>query len=105
MIVQRSPNVLAVNWRQDRPLQVVWKNKNTNVQVTGTAANFPEVRGFHIATGRMFGAAEEAGRRRVAVLGADAMADLEIDDPEAILCQQIRIAGESLSGDRHRPDR
>jgi putative ABC transport system permease protein len=97
MIVQRSPNVLAVNWQQDRPLQVVWKNKNSNIQVTGTAANFPEVRGFHIAAGRMFGAAEEVGRRRVAVLGADAMADLEIADPEAILGRQIRIAGRAFT--------
>src|ERR1017187_7307023 len=46
MIVAQSPNVLAVNWQQDRNLQVVWKNQNTNVQVTGTAANFPAVRGF-----------------------------------------------------------
>ncbi len=97
MIVQRSPNVLAVNWQQDRPLQVVWKNKNSNIQVTGTAANFPEVRGFHIAAGRMFGPAEEVGRRRVAVLGADAMADLEIDDSEAVLGQQIRIAGRGFT--------
>jgi putative ABC transport system permease protein len=97
MIVARSPNVLAVNWQQDRNLQVVWRNKNTNIQVTGTAANFPEVRGFHIAAGRMFGAAEEVGRRRVAVLGADAMADLEVNDPETIIGQQIRIVGRAFT--------
>ena len=57
MILARSSNVLAVNYCQDRRLQVVWKNLNTNTQVTGTAANFLEVRGFHLEAGRMFGAA------------------------------------------------
>ena len=53
-IIARSPNVVAVNWCQDRQLQVVWRNQNANTQVTGTAANFLEVRGFHLAAGRMF---------------------------------------------------
>jgi putative ABC transport system permease protein len=97
MIVARSPNVIAVNWCQDRQLQVVWRNQNTNVQVTGTAANFLEVRGFHLAAGRMFGAAEEVGRRRVAVLGADVLPLLNIADPEAIVGQQIRIAGRAFA--------
>jgi len=97
MIVQRSPNVLAVNWQQDRSLQVVWKNQNANVQVTGTAANFPEVRGFRLAAGRMFGAAEEAGRRKVAVLGADVLPLINAGDAESMLGEQIRIAGRAFT--------
>ena len=97
MIVARSPNVLAVNWQQDRQLQVVWKNQNANVQVTGTAANFPEVRGFRMAAGRMFGPAEEAGRRKVAVLGANVLPLLNVDDAEAMIGQQIRIAGRAFT--------
>jgi putative ABC transport system permease protein len=97
MIVARSPNVIAVNWCQDRQLQVVWRNQNTNTQVTGTAANFLEVRGFHLAAGRMFGAAEEVGRRKVAVLGADVLPLLNIDSPEQIVDQQIRIAGRAFT--------
>src|ERR1035437_563396 len=97
MIVQRSPNVLAVNWQQDRQLQVVWKNQNANVQVTGTAANFPEVRGFRLAAGRMFGAAEEAGRRKVAVLGADVLPLINAGDAESMLGEQIRIAGRAFT--------
>jgi len=92
MIAQRSPNVLAVNWQQDRNLQVVWRNQNTNVQVTGTAANFLQVRGYRLAAGRMFGPAEEVGRRKVAVLGADVLPLLNVTDPEAMLGEQIRIA-------------
>jgi putative ABC transport system permease protein len=97
MIVARSPNVIAVNWCQDRPLQVVWRNQNANVQVTGTAANFLEVRGFHLAAGRMFGAAEEVGRRKVAVLGGEVLPLLNIESPEQIVGQQIRIAGRAFT--------
>jgi putative ABC transport system permease protein len=92
MIRERSPNVLEVNWQQDRPLQVVWKNRNTNVQVTGTAPNFLQVRGFKLATGRMFGPAEDNGRRKVAVLGSDVLPLLGVDNGDALIGEQIRIA-------------
>jgi putative ABC transport system permease protein len=92
-ILERCPNVLAVNQQQDRPLQVVWRNRNTNVQVTGTAPNFLGVRGFSMASGRMFTAAEDIGRQRVAVLGADVLPQLGIVDGDAILGESIRIAG------------
>jgi putative ABC transport system permease protein len=97
MITARSPNVVAVNWCQDRQLQVVWKNQNANTQVTGTAANFLEVRGFHLAAGRMFGQAEEVGRRRVAVLGADILPLLGSPSPEQMIGEQIRIAGRGFT--------
>jgi putative ABC transport system permease protein len=97
MITARSPNVVAVNWCQDRQLQVVWKNQNTNTQVTGTAANFLEVRGFHLAAGRMFGHAEEVGRRRVAVLGADILPLIGSPSPEQMIGEQIRIAGRGFT--------
>src|SRR3954471_1492754 len=42
---QRAAHVTGVNPQQDKPLQVVWRNKNTNVQITGTASNFLDVRG------------------------------------------------------------
>jgi putative ABC transport system permease protein len=92
-IRERAPHVSGVNQQQDRPLQVVWRNRNTNVQVTGTASNFLEVRGFHMAVGRMFSEAEDNGRRRVAVLGADVLALLGIDNPMAILDEPLRIGG------------
>jgi putative ABC transport system permease protein len=91
-IVERAPNVVAVNQQQDRPLQVVWRNRNTNVQVTGTAPNFLEVRGFAMAQGRMFTAAENMGRARVAVLGGDVLPLLGATSPEAVIGEQVRIA-------------
>jgi len=92
-ILERCPNVLAVNQQQDRPLQVVWKNRNTNIQITGTAPNFLDVRGFAIANGRMFTAADDIGRQRVAVLGADVLSQLGIADGDAILGETVRIGG------------
>ena len=47
----RAPNVASVNMQQDWNLAVVWRNKNIKVQVTGTAPNFLEVRGFSIDLG------------------------------------------------------
>src|SRR5881392_2089242 len=38
-IRERAPHVLGVNPQQDKNIQVIWRNKNTNVQVTGTSAN------------------------------------------------------------------
>src|SRR5215217_1550706 len=68
-IIERVPHVIGVNQQQDRPLPVVWSNKNINVQITGTGSNFLEVRGFRLAEGRMFSEAEDRARSRVAVIG------------------------------------
>jgi len=92
-----SPHVIGVNPTQDRSLQVVWTNRNTNVQVTGTDANFLEVRGFHMDAGRMFTEAEERGRQRVAVLGATVLPLLGISSPMQIVGERIRIAGRSFT--------
>src|ERR1019366_5388841 len=87
-----SPHVIGVNQTQDRSLQVLWTNRNTNVQVTGTASNFLEVRGFRMDVGRMFTDEEEHARRRVAVIGAQVLPLLGVT-PTQILDERIRIAG------------
>ena len=97
MIRERSPNVVAVNWQQDRNLQVVWKNKNTNVQITGTPPNFLEVRGFKLANGRMFTAADDNARRRVAVFGSELLRQFAVNDGEALIGEQIRIGGRGFT--------
>jgi putative ABC transport system permease protein len=93
LLRERATHVVGVNQQQDRNLQVQWASHNANVQVTGTAANFPEVRGFHLDVGRMFTNAEDEHRARVAVLGAEAAAQLGVENPLAILDEHIRIAG------------
>jgi putative ABC transport system permease protein len=97
LIEQKANYVAGVNQQQDRPLQTVWRNRNTNVQVTGTGSNFLEVRGFKLAAGRMFTDAEDRARARVAVLGAGVLPDLQIDNPMGILDEKIRIAGRQFT--------
>ena len=93
----RALHVAGVNPQQDRPLQVVWNNRNTNVQVTGTSSNFLEVRGFRLAEGRMFTDAEDRAHARVAVLGSEVLPLLSIGHPLAILDERIRIAGRQFT--------
>jgi putative ABC transport system permease protein len=95
-IDEHASNVVAVNQQQDKSLQVTWRNKNTNVQVTGTAPNFLDVRGFSMAYGRMFTFAENMSRARVAVLGADVLPLLEAT-PEAVIGEQVRIASRQFT--------
>ena len=72
--------------------QVKYVNKNINTNVTGTTANFPEVRNYTIAQGRMFSSGEDAARERYAVLGADIPELLEAN-PVGLLHQTILIRG------------
>ena len=96
-IRERAPNVIGVNPQQDRNFQVVFKNRNTNVQITGTAPNFIDVRGFAIAQGRMFSAADDNARRKVAVLGAEVLPLIGVDYAEGIIDERIRIAGHQFT--------
>ena len=96
-ILERSPHVVDANYQQDRNLQVVWGRQNTNVQVTGTITNFLSVRNFKIAEGRMFTAQEEAGRKRLAVLGATVLQNLNISSPNRIIGEKIRIASREFT--------
>jgi putative ABC transport system permease protein len=97
MLRERAPHVSGVNPQQDRDLQVVWRNRNINVQVTGTSPNFLEVRGFRMETGRMFTDVEDNARRRVAVLGAQVWPLFDVQDPAALLGERIRIAGRQFT--------
>jgi putative ABC transport system permease protein len=92
-IEEHALNVAGVTPQQDRDLQVVWGNKNTNVQITGTTPNFLDVRGFTIEAGAMLSSADNQGRQRVAVLGADVLPLLDVVDPQTIIGETIRISG------------
>ena len=92
-ILERAHNVRAVNLQQDRNLQVQWRNKNANIQVTGTIPNFLEVRAFSLAVGRFITANDDYARRRVAVLGSAALTALGGTDPAAMLGEKIKIRG------------
>ena len=96
-ILDRSTAVLDVNPQQDRNLQVVWKNKNTTVQITGTLPNFLSVRGFAVAKGAMFTTADDNARKKVAVLGGGVAELLGVDNPDALIGEQLRIGGRQFT--------
>ena len=52
-----------------RNSQVQYMNRNTNASVVGTSSNYPEVRKYKLAAGRMFTRTEDEAKQRVAVLG------------------------------------
>jgi putative ABC transport system permease protein len=97
MIIERAPHVTGVNQQQDRPLPVVWGNRNVNVQITGTGANFLEVRGFRLAEGRMFNDAEDRARQRVAVIGGEVVTMLGVADPASLVGEKMRIGGRQFT--------
>jgi putative ABC transport system permease protein len=72
--------------------QVKYVNKNINTNITGTTANYPDVRNYKIAVGRMFTSGDDQARERFAVLGADIPDELEAN-PVAMIHQTILIRG------------
>ena len=90
-VEDRATHVAAVQPEMARQLQVQYRDQNTSTTVTGTTANYTEVRKFTIAAGRMFSSADDAGKRRVAVLGSQVVTDLGVTTPEALIGADLRI--------------
>jgi putative ABC transport system permease protein len=83
----------AVQPEMSRQLQVQYINKNTSTNVVGTTPNFLLTRKYSVAAGRMFTHGEDESRRRYAVLGATAAANLSPGSPEGLVGESIRIRG------------
>ena len=92
-LTARLTLVSAVQPEMQRRFQVQHLNQNTNTEVIGTTANYPEVRKFTVEYGRFFSVADDQGRRRVAVLGPEVVKNLGLQSPEAIIDQPVRIRG------------
>ena len=92
-IDERAAFVTAVQPEISRSLQVVYGSRNTNTAVVGATANYLEVRRFTIDSGRMFSTAEDAARRRVAVVGPQVVSDLGVAAPAALVGENVRING------------
>jgi putative ABC transport system permease protein len=90
-LASRGTFIIAVQPEMSQNMQVQYGSQNTNTTVTGTTANYAEVRKFTLATGRMFTTAEDAGRRRVAVLGPQVVSDLGLASADAIIGEEVRI--------------
>jgi putative ABC transport system permease protein len=89
----RLPDVIAVEPEMQKSSQVTWTNQNTNTSIIGTTANYLTVRNYKLASGRMFTEAEDAGQRRVAVVGPTVAANFGLSTPDALVGEDIRIGG------------
>ena len=70
--------------------QIEFGRSNANMRVTGTTANFAELHNYSVEYGRFFTPEEDAGRRRVAVLGG-AVAETFQSTPIDMLGRTISI--------------
>jgi putative ABC transport system permease protein len=89
----RAEHIAAVQPEMARSLQLSYRSANTNTSIVGTSANYLEVRRFDLAAGRMFSSVDDAARRRVAVLGAQVVTDIGGLSAEAMIGENVRIAG------------
>src|SRR5215216_4744202 len=90
---QRGRYVAAVQPEMSGQVQVQYGSTNTNTSANGTTPNYPEVRRYTVAAGRMFSDAENEGSRRVAVLGSAVLENLGVTSPEAMVGESVRIRG------------
>jgi len=88
-----SPLITAVQPEMSRNFQVQYLAVNTNTQVIGTTANYPEVRKYSFAAGRMFTEADDKESRRVAVIGATVAENLGAALPSDLVGQNVRLRG------------
>jgi len=70
-------HVVAVSPEQSSRQQVKLGNRNLNLSVIGTTQDHAVVNGFDLEAGRMLTAIDDSSRRRVAVLGAEVVEQLE----------------------------
>jgi len=90
---ERATNLLAVQPEMRSQQQIVFGNKNASTTIVGTTPNYLEVRKYQLKVGRMFTAADDEGRQRVAVIGSAVVDNLGITAPEALIGENVRIRG------------
>jgi putative ABC transport system permease protein len=90
---ERATTLLAVQPEMRSQQQIVWGNKNASTQIIGTTPNYLQVRKYSLQAGRMFTAADDEGRQRVAVVGNTVIQNLGITTPEALIGENVRIRG------------
>jgi putative ABC transport system permease protein len=92
-IDERATNLLAVQPEMRSQQQVVFGNKNASTTIIGTTPNYLEVRKYQLKVGKMFTAADDEGRQRVAVIGSAVVDNMGITAPEALIGENVRIRG------------
>jgi putative ABC transport system permease protein len=90
---EHAMHLLGVQPEMRSMQQIVFGNKNASTQIIGTTPNYLEVRKYTMAVGKMFTAADDEGRQRVAVVGNTVVNNLGLTSPEAIVGETVRIRG------------
>ncbi len=90
---EHAMHLLAVQPEMRSMQQIVVGNKNANTQIIGTTPNYLEVRKYTLQAGKMFTAADDEGRQRVAVVGNTVVNNLGLTTPEALVGEVVRIRG------------
>jgi putative ABC transport system permease protein len=85
--------ITQVEPEMQKSAQVQYLSKNTSTDIIGTTQNYPAVRLYTVASGRMFTNAEDKGSQLVAVLGDAVLQDLGITDGASIIGESVRIQG------------
>ncbi len=70
--------------------QLKFGNKNLHHSVYGTTPDYPDVHGMALTHGRMFTAGDLAAKRRVAVLGSEIPANLDME-PAHLIGQTLHV--------------
>jgi putative ABC transport system permease protein len=76
-------------------LQIQYLTQNINVNVVGTTPDFVPVNNYAVTAGHMFSAEDDAGRHRVAVLGASVPGLLGVTG-QALLGERVVIGGSTF---------
>jgi putative ABC transport system permease protein len=92
-LLQDPRAIRAVAPQLSARLQVEYRTGNSSSEILGTWPSYFEINQHAVAQGRMFNVSEERGRRRVAVLGAQAGDRLGVADVSSLVGERIRIRG------------
>lgn len=93
VLVLEGQHILHVSPELSGRKQVERGNVNASLSVSGVWPSFFEVNNRALSAGRYFNEAEEKGRRRVAVIGAEVPKTLGVANSDAIVGESIRIGG------------
>ena len=94
-VAREAEAITMVAPEMDASFQVELGRTNANLRVMGTTPNFVDVNNYEVLYGRFFDASENAGRRRVAVLGGAVPATLDAD-PATLVGQRMSIRNVSF---------
>jgi putative ABC transport system permease protein len=90
---KRGQFFAAVGPEMNKRAMFQYGTTNAMTQVTGAMPKYLDIRKYTLAVGRMFNDAEEAGMRRVVVVGSAVIDNLGLQTPEALLGENVRIGG------------